>query len=440
MTNLSTDLAQKNVFSTIFIGAGPAGLGSLVYAEKNNILQQLLDSKIAIIEKSSTLGMGTIGKYEINSDTPGGGFLECLSNESHIFKSMLELPETKYFSEHADTYVPLKLVGSYMNKLGDCLESAINSHPTSKVFKNTEVISIHLLPNKIKLIKSKTLISKNEYTEKEYYAKNIIIATGAKQNRNKILSKNIAELGVFLDKKYDKKVILSDEVLSGTGINQIKKLLKHPKNKIIVLGAFHSAFASIVSILKNTSEHPFDNSSINILYNDPPKVYYQSKEDAFKEGYKAFNKNDICPRTNRVFRFGGLRMESRDLLRKIMGLHPQVKEKRVILTKYPKNPNELEFLLNEATVIIAALGYNRLEIPIFHGDGEKVELRPNEEPFVDNTCNVLTQNGEKLQGIYGVGLASGYTPEGGEASFSGHTNSIWIYQNPTAKNILKQVM
>jgi hypothetical protein len=43
-----------------------------------------------------------------------------------------------------------------------------------------------------------------------------------------------------------------------------------------------------------------------------------------------------------------------------------------------------------------------------------------------------------VPGLMGIGLASGYLPEG-EASFRGHTNGVWLYQNDTGATLLRGI-
>ena len=60
------------------IGGGPASLGLLVNAVKTNRLIELLQGDgLAIIDAGINFGGGILGRYGINSNTSGGGFLKC---------------------------------------------------------------------------------------------------------------------------------------------------------------------------------------------------------------------------------------------------------------------------------------------------------------------------------------------------------------------------
>lgn len=62
----------------LIIGGGPAALGVLVNAVKTNRLNELLQGDgLAIIDSGLNFGGGILGRYGINSNTSGGGFLKC---------------------------------------------------------------------------------------------------------------------------------------------------------------------------------------------------------------------------------------------------------------------------------------------------------------------------------------------------------------------------
>ncbi|NJM42071.1 MAG: hypothetical protein HC853_15635 [Anaerolineae bacterium] len=68
-------------FRSLIVGAGGGGTGPLVYAAQQGLLDSLLDSGLAIIDRQCQMGRGSIGQYVIQSDTAGGTLLECLAFE-----------------------------------------------------------------------------------------------------------------------------------------------------------------------------------------------------------------------------------------------------------------------------------------------------------------------------------------------------------------------
>ena len=73
----------------MLIGGGPACLGFLCNAKKQQKLENLIKSGdgIAIIEKGTALGGGNLQNYIINSNTSADGFLACLQSAKGMTRS-----------------------------------------------------------------------------------------------------------------------------------------------------------------------------------------------------------------------------------------------------------------------------------------------------------------------------------------------------------------
>jgi len=60
-------------------------------------------------------------------------------------------------------------------------------------------------------------------------------------------------------------------------------------------------------------------------------------------------------------------------------------------------------------------------------------------PSVDGDCRLVTADGAPVPRLFSLGLASGFLPSGemgGEPSFRGHTNGVWLYQNRIGARVL----
>lgn len=78
----------------------------------------------------------------------------------------------------------------------------------------------------------------------------------------------------------------------------------------------------------------------------------------------------MCPLSNRVNRFGGMRGDARALARRVMGLDKsQEKEERVNLIQLdgeePITADQLRQVFEEAVVIFPAFGYDANFVPIY---------------------------------------------------------------------------
>jgi hypothetical protein len=110
-----------------------------------------------------------------------------------------------------------------------------------------------------------------------------------------------------------------------------------------------------------------------------------------------------------------------------------------------ETPAALKKILDAAHLIIPAFGYRPRTLPLFGPGGNRIPLFCDQgrRPLVDDLCRVLTDNGQPIPGLFGIGLASGFVPSGplgGESSFSGQTNGLWLYQNGVGKIILNGIL
>jgi hypothetical protein len=107
---------------------------------------------------------------------------------------------------------------------------------------------------------------------------------------------------------------------------------------------------------------------------------------------------------------------------------------------------EARQLLDRADIIFAGLGYRPRALPVFDYGGKPVALMAQSDamrPMVDGECRVLDAQEEPIEGLYGIGLASGFVPSGalgGEQSFRGQANSLWLWQHELGMKILDAVV
>src|SRR6202042_1640402 len=92
-------------------------------------------------------------------------------------------------------------------------------------------------------------------------------------------------------------------------------------------------------------------------------------------------------------------------------------------------------LLDNADLVIAALGYRPCALPVFDQKDHLVPLLAQtspQAPLVDGSCRVLDALSNPLPGLFAIGLAAGFVPHGklgGEPSFRGQANGLWLWQS-----------
>ena len=96
-----------------------------------------------------------------------------------------------------------------------------------------------------------------------------------------------------------------------------------------------------------------------------------------------------------------------------------------------------------ADLVIAALGYRPLAPPILDRDGSRSRLRPI--PATRWSTRIAASSAStarRFPALYGIGLAAGFVPWGelgGEKSFRGQANGLWLWQNDVGGMIVDQI-
>ena len=83
--------------------------------------------------------------------------------------------------------------------------------------------------------------------------------------------------------------------------------------------------------------------------------------------------------------------------------------------------------------------------PVLDAAGLPVRLHAEtspKAPLVDGACRIMDADGAPIPGLFGIGLAAGFVPRGalgGEPSFSGQANGLWLWQNDVGALIVDAV-
>lgn len=424
-------------YNTVVIGGGPAGTGLIINAIRRNILPQLINGGLAIFEASGNFCSGTIGKYIINSDTAASAFTEYMQGfETSVYPTCSNSNISQQFTTGSTSPVPLKKVGKFLRLLGRDFEAYLLKHPNFKLYKKTRVIRVErTADNNFKIY----FVHKSAAAF--VLARQVVFATGGIQSKTKLLAERIP--GNIPLKKYEKKIITASTWLKGGAKKEFERLINLSTDiKIAIIGSSHSAF-SCALVLLNLMGAKLQAGSITILYRSKPRLYFASAQEARQANYHDFNDDDICPRTGRVNRLSGLRFQSRQLLMNVWGLGNSC-ENRVTLTSIQSCVENTKHVFDTANVIIAATGFLPLTIPLFNCDGSFVKLAANyKHPLVNKLGQLIDNRGQVIPNAYGIGLASGFVPYGlmgGEASFTGQTNGLWLYQNDVGAMIVDQLI
>jgi hypothetical protein len=337
-------------------------------------------------------------------------------------------PVAKAVAAAADGAVPLALVGRFLSLVGAALRTMIDGHPGCAVLTGHRAIAVRQHASGWR-----TTIVDHAGRRRDLYSRNVVTATGAHQPRARLASEQVA--GVSLVARYGANLLQSGDVLSAAGWTAFaQKISRLHEPRIAIIGGSASAGAVANAVLHRLPHATLAPGAVTLLHRNPLRIFYNTAEQALAEGYTEFTSDDICPVSKRVFRFAGLRLDSRELIMRTAGLGGLAPEPRLKTHMLQPHDPQAVAILDRADIIVAAFGYRPRAIPVQDMHGVPIRLyaqRTPRAPLVDGQCRVLDESGAPLPGLFGIGLAAGFVPRGalgGEPSFAGQVNGLWLWQ------------
>ncbi|MBS0524039.1 MAG: hypothetical protein JSS04_10420 [Proteobacteria bacterium] len=423
------------MLSSIIVGGGPGGLGPLVWAAQHGHLPGWLDEGVAIVERSGRLG-GSLGRYGINSDSLGGSYLECLAPDvvPESLRRMRDEPVAHEMAVYREAYPPLPLVDRYISRIGIAMTEILDEHPASALHLHTEARSVHLRSDGSVAV----LVHGPDGRTRPLVAQSAVVAVGGHQPwRDQSL------LGLrFADCKA--RLMPSNDLLSHAGLAEANTVIGMAGDRrIVILGGSHSAYAVAWALLELPAAARLKTGQVVIVQRRPPRVFYPDQAAADADSYLV-HPGDVCQRTRRVNRMGGLRGHGRDIWRRIMARPGCEPETRIaILDVADLDADGLRSLMDEAALVAPCLGYRSATLPIIDEAGHRLALRADANgDAVGDDCRLVLADGSVLPNVYGIGLGTGFRPSlamGCEPNFSGQANSLWLYQNDIGATIYRGI-
>ncbi|HTR16178.1 MAG TPA: aminotransferase DegT [Acetobacteraceae bacterium] len=436
------------VNNAVMVGGGPGGLAPLLAACRHHLLPELLAPGFTLIERSPALGAGDLGNYVINSDSLADTFVSCIEGDTDPrLHALLDHPATQAIIAYRGGPVPLALAGEFLFVVGQTLQEIVKTTEGGTVLAEHEAISTQMLADGLWLTRVRNLRDNNE---KKLLSRSVVLATGGSQPVERLESEIVA--GAPLLPRYENKLIQSGTVLTQRGLDEVALRLQDlPNPKVAVVGGSQSAISAAHALLYRLPSVTFQPGGITVLHRRELRVTYESAAAAQADGYLEFGPDDICPVTGRVFRLAGFRLDSRELIMRVRGIGGRPPEERLRLHRLSSpDDQEARRILDTADLIVAALGYRPRALPILDAQSNEMPLLadgPGLPPLVDGECRILDANAKPLPGLFGIGLAAGFVPRGslgGEPSFVGQANGLWLWQNDVgamlARSVLRQAI
>jgi dTDP-4-amino-4,6-dideoxygalactose transaminase len=431
----ATDLA------TVVIGGGPAGTAMLTSASKQNKLVPLVEAGFAIVERRTRMGAGELGNYAIRSDTTAETFLSAVRNNPHPELAALEHhPAGQLMQRYvAELGAPLTDTAPLLSVTADRLKTIVARHG-GEVLTGHDATAVQRTSDG----RWRTTVTDAAGASRVLMSRNVVVATGGYQTDEQVAGRRVA--GVPLGKLAGRRLMRSDTLLRLGGVEQAHDRLRgHASPKVAIIGASTSAIAAAVLLLKNQPGFAFGAGAVTILHRQPLKPFYPTIAAAHAEGFHDFDENDVCPVSGFVLRLAGLRLESRELVLRMLALGGRSPDPRVASHRIDGDADATaRRIIADADLVVGALGYRPRAVPLLGVDGTPLALAHHEgRPMVDRHCRILDAQDRAVPGAYGIGLSAGFVPWGrlgGEASFRGQANGLWLWQNDVGQMIVDQLL
>ena len=460
---------QGQYLRLVIVGGGPAGLAPLLAAHRAGELGALLDEGVAVVEQSARLGSGSIGGYAINSDSSGRTFVDCLlGHEDTALTRLADHPLTRRLADAGDGTVALRDAGQFLGLVGEAMGRMFAEHPASRVLTTHHAISVTRTAGGWS-VRVRDLATG---AEQALLTRHVVLATGAEQPVERLAAETVA--GVNLVQRCAGRLLQSGDVLSTGGLERVAGLLAaKPDPRVVIVGGSTSAASVAHALLHRLPGVRFGAGGVTLMHRRELRIYYPDRASALADDYTEWTEDDVCPISGKVFRFAGFRLDARELVMQARGIGGRPPEPRVRLHRLgasrkspdgsPKrevteSPEPEGFaagfaddagavrLLDGAALVIAALGYRPRALPVYGHNGQPVTLLSQtgpQQPLVDGQCRVLDGDGRPVPGLFGIGLGAGFVPRGrlgGEASFRGQANGLWLWQHDVGSLIIDAVM
>lgn len=430
---------SDTVRGCVIVGGGPAGTAVLTAASKKGLLERLSGEGLTLVERTPHVGPGALGGYAIRSDTTAETFLSAVRGNPYPELAALEThPAGQMMARHCGALgAPLAETAPLLAATAQRLRGIVTAHG-GEVLTDSEAVSAQ---RTVEGYWRTTLTGPSG--QHVLTSRSLVVATGGYQTDAQVADKRVA--GARLGELAGERLMRSDLLLRRGGVEAVvERLAGRRAPRVVIVGASTSALASAVQLLK-CHDLPWGADAITLMVRTPPKPFFPSIEAAEAEGFTDFTADDICPVSGFVLRLAGLRLESRELVMRMLALGRRTPDPRLALHRLTgEDDAEARRLLGEADLVVGALGYRPRALPLFDADGQPIALAHGAgRPMVDRHCRILDDRDRPVPNAYGIGLSAGFVPWGalgGEKSFRGQANGLWLWQNDVGQMIVDQLL
>lgn len=402
------DSLPRDRVDTVVVGLGPAGTALVRAAAVGGVLDDWLESGALFVDAEGVgdLGAGSLSHYEIRSDTAGTVFTECTTP---VLAGRVGGAAARAIEAcHQPGPVPLKTAARLLTLAAEVTLARLHTQEPPAVVQ-ARVDEIRRVDGGFQV----RLTSREG--GRSVLAKKVVLANGG----SPWIDPQVVTTRMPL--------VHSDEVMRRLPVHH-RRQLRLGSPRVVVVGGSHSAFGAAKLLLALDHEKRWPKASLTIVHRSPIKVTYDDPTAARRDGC-CFDDDDVCPRTGKVFRFGGLRGDAADLYRRIR----DGREPRVALVRCGIGGRAVAGRLGPADLVVAATGYRSAAAPLLKVAPQRVTSGRDATVLID---------GAPVPGLYAIGLGAGRRRDsrsGGEPSYQGTIDGVWFYENVVGPALLERL-
>ncbi len=426
----SPDMRERYGFA--LCGLGPAGCGFLLHAIREGAIGRLADNGLVLIDRSATPGPGKVGDYHLTGNSLSRAFLDCVDDPklTWLFEGLEPLaPSITELREIESLAPPLDVVGDFLKAMAQRTMAYLAHEYGVPVHLETSVDSIQR-----RVDGSYTLHLQDGGTGQRtnLNVDNVLCSFGGRQGIDVVKGCEV-QPGLRLG-DHAQRLMISDDFLMMSNEEIQRAIPMNGRDEVVIVGGSHSAMSVIDRLTDGLG--PVGLRRIIMLHREPLRLYYASIEEAERDAYPFDRELDICQMSGRVNRFGGLRYRSFDVARSILdtGKTPDQSVEVVSVPLSDASADAVTHYLEQAPAVIACLGYQANLPPLVDHWNREIALQNTPRGLeIDDDGRALLADGEPLSGLFVYGIGSRLLKRsdaiGGELSFQGSADGVWIYQN-----------
>ncbi|MGH3567400.1 MAG: hypothetical protein ACRDRH_15475 [Pseudonocardia sp.] len=425
-------------FGTTVCGGGPAGLAPMVHLSWRGGLAQLLATGLRVVERGDQCGAGSLPHYRISGNSQGWTYVECLDGgvENEYLWPLRDTADARAVSADPTGYPPLGLVGRWLTRLGGAVVDRIQADRRTQVDTRTEAVAVRLQPDGGADVTTTEQTAHGTVTETARTT-NVVLAMGGVAPATMLTAPLLP--GMTLEPVAHKVVhaidVLDDRRWAAWLLPRLATA-----QRVVIVGGSHSAWSTAWLLLhEHRLREVAPDLRIELLHRRPIRLLYASLEEAAADGYRFDPVQDVCPVSQRVNRFCGLRGDSGDLARRVLGLAPSHDEP--ITTRELADTAEsragLGRLLAEADLVVCATGFDARLPRLLDVDGSPLRLHRGPLGLtLGAQANLCRADGSQIPELFLYGLGIGRSPVprlGGEPNCVRSPHGVHLYQHDLGK-------